>query len=84
MIHGIPIVIHPPVDSRYRAHCAQMGGKFTELSPKPYLKRNHDIVDACDALIVLPKDPEKKELRSGTWATYRYALKSPHKRILLF
>lgn len=38
---------------------------------KPPLVRNHDIVDSVDRLIVCPKGP--KELRSGTWATYRYS-----------
>ncbi len=36
------------------------------------LERNRDIAEACDVLIAAPvKDTE--ELRSGTWATVRYA-----------
>lgn len=38
---------------------------------KKPLVRNHDIVDSVDRLIVCPKGP--KEVRSGTWATYRYS-----------
>ena len=42
--------------------------------PKAYLTRNHDIVDETDEMLACPK--EKKEvLRSGTWATIRYAKK---------
>lgn len=60
---------HPPIDSKKRA--------WTKadhiLDPKPYLERNHDIVDVSHMLIACPKGPE--ELRSGTWATVRYARK---------
>lgn len=37
---------------------------------KPLIRNRH-IVDSVDRLIVCPKGP--KELRSGTWATYRYS-----------
>lgn len=40
---------------------------------KPPLERNHDIVDSCNMLIACPKGAEI--LRSGTWATIRYARK---------
>ena len=36
------------------------------------LKRNREIVAACDVLIAAPLT-DKEELRSGTWATVRYA-----------
>ncbi len=60
--------IHPPEDSKKRAWC------FSEhiLKPKPYLERNHDIVDATDVLIATPRTSHE-ERRSGTWATIRYA-----------
>ncbi len=48
--------------------------------PKPPLDRNRDIVDACEVLVACPKGPE--ELRSGTWATVRYARKQG-KRIVI-
>lgn len=37
-----------------------------------YLVRNHRIVDDSDIMIACPKSFEE-ELRSGTWATVRYA-----------
>lgn len=43
------------------------------LTPAPFLERNHHIVDAVDVLIAAPEGPER--LRSGTWATVRYARK---------
>lgn len=76
-ILGLSIVIHPPINDSKRAFC---DGILKE--PKPYLKRNHDIVDACDVLFVAPKG-NKEELRSGTWATYRYAMKLEKAVILL-
>ena len=67
---GFKIVIHPPKNSKRRAFC-----KGHELRPeKEYLVRDHDIVDECEHLIVVPKS-RKEELRSGTWATYRYCKK---------
>jgi hypothetical protein len=51
----------------YRQRC-------DEIRPElPPLKRNHNIVNAVDVLLVGPKGPE--ELRSGTWACCRYARK---------
>ena len=66
-------VIHPPVNSRARAF---RNSKHIR-EPKPYLERNHDIVDETSILLAMPKGRE--ELRSGTWATVRYArgLKRP-------
>lgn len=44
------------------------------LRPKDNLERNRDIVDAIHVLIAAPKTA-KEVLRSGTWATVRYAKK---------
>lgn len=71
----IPISIHPPDKDTYQAHCAyyRNGYMVQELfSPKPYLTRNHDIVDKAGYLIACVKGPEEL-VRSGTWATIRYA-----------
>ena len=43
-----------------------------ELDDLPYLERNRSIVDACNVMIATPKEMEHT-LRSGTWATVRYA-----------
>jgi len=68
------IVVHPPVDQKAQAFSWKVHPKSNHkvLDPKPYLIRNHDIVDSCNILIAAPKG-FKEELRSGTWATIRYA-----------
>lgn len=67
---GYMIVIHPPINQSKRAWCK--GGSI--LEPDEYLARNHAIVDACDILIVTPRSGIES-VRSGTWATVRYAKK---------
>lgn len=66
---GMWIVVHPPENQAKQALC-----RGDEARPqKSYLARNHDIVDESEMLIAAPSGPE--ELRSGTWATVRYARK---------
>lgn len=67
---NIPIIVHPPSNPKKRAF-VKLG---TLLPEEEYLKRNHNIVDACDMLIAAPHS-NKEVLRSGTWATIRYARK---------
>ena len=65
---GCKIILHPPIITRYMAPCY-----YDEIrEPKDYLVRNHDIVDETEVLIATPKE-FTEELRSGTWATVRYA-----------
>lgn len=75
----IKIILHPPSNSSKRAFC----DADVILPPANYLVRNHAIVDASDLLIVCPKVMEM-ELRSGTWATYRYAKKVGRPRIVIY
>ena len=65
---------HPPEDPKKRAFC-EGGFCYTE---KPYLVRNHMIVDETDMLIATPENGNE-EMRSGTWATIRYAKKTDKK-----
>ena len=65
---GIYVVVHPPIDPRLRAWC-QGDEMRDEL---PYIERNHNIVDETRHLFVAPRTREE-QVRSGTWATYRYA-----------
>ena len=64
------LIIHPPSSDSLRAFCQG----DAHLPPKPYLARNQDIVDECEVLVAAPKTTEE-QLRSGTWATIRYARK---------
>jgi hypothetical protein len=64
---GYIIVVHPPTDPRFRA--------FKDgivLPEKSYLSRNRDIVDECH-LVLAAIPTHSGQLRSGTWATIRYA-----------
>lgn len=67
---GIECIGHPPIISKKRA--------FTDCDQwrpaKPYLDRNHDIVNEVEEMAACPKT-RTEELRSGTWATIRYARK---------
>ena len=68
---GIETEVHPPDKDDKRAFCK--GDIIHE--PKPYLERNHDIVDDSELLVACPFQ-SKEIVRSGTWATVRYARKS--------
>jgi hypothetical protein len=67
---GVCVVIHPPESNKKRAFCC--GDSI--YPPKPYLERNHHLVSITDVLIATPAQYHEK-LRSGTWATVRYARK---------
>lgn len=68
---GLYVVLHPPTDPKKRAFCLDADEIRLE---KPYLERNHDVVDETDYLIATPKSAFE-ETRSGTWSTVRYARK---------
>lgn len=67
---GMRVIGHPPLNPAIRAWCEC----DVLLDPKDYLSRNHDIVDAIAELIAAPAEDQER-LRSGTWATIRYARK---------
>lgn len=69
---GYVTVSHPPQDSRLRAWCEA----DVTMPPKPYMDRNRDIVKAVSVLIVVPEGTEADHPRSGTWATYRMAVRT--------
>lgn len=80
------IVIHPPTDSKYQAWCIRFENARkipVELrDPFPYLERNHHIVDETEFLIGTPRESHNV-LRSGTWATIRYARKVGKRVVLI-
>ena len=69
---GMKVVVHPPTD-RTKMMLLISRVPLQILPPRPYLQRNRDIVDACELLLATPNSDER--LRSGTWATVRYAVK---------
>lgn len=75
---GAKIVGHPPTNEVKRAFCYF----DEEREPKEYIARNHDIVDETQLLIATPKSTVE-EVRSGTWATVRYARKIGREVVIL-
>lgn len=71
---GFYVALHPPTNPRSRAFC-EADEVYDTL---PYVVRNHKIVEMSDQLLAAPR-LDTPELRSGTWATIRYAkrLKRP-------
>jgi hypothetical protein len=74
------ITVHPPTDRRLAA--SNPYGTFT-LEAKPYLTRNRDIVDACEFLVVVPKETEHQS-RGGTWYTHDYAEKKRKTTVIIW
>lgn len=67
---GYTIVCHPPtIDAKREFFPSDV--TFPAL---PYLARNKAIVNATEVLFAAPKETEEV-IRSGTWATVRYARK---------
>lgn len=75
----IRVVVHPPEDPKHRAWCdfppGREGGSIVFVRrPKPYIERDHDIVDHTEMLVATPGENRERR-RSGTWTTVRYARK---------
>ena len=66
---GIRTVAHPAIDDTWRAYCQ---ADFIH-APKAYMERNRAMVNECEYLIATPRSFHEI-LRSGTWATIRYAM----------
>lgn len=77
---GLRVEIRPPDNPKQRAF---KNGDVV-FSPKPYLERNHDIVDSVDAMLGFPAQVEEQWRGSGTWATIRYAKKQGKLRKIVF
>lgn len=71
MLNKVPIVIHPSNHKSKRAYCQ---GACKVHPPRPPLERNRTIVDSVDLLVACPQNMFE-EMRSGTWATIRAAIK---------
>ena len=72
---GYNLHVHPSTLTKKRAFVnKRLRIDVVNYDPKPPLNRNHDIVDAVKYFIATPKE-QKEVLRSGTWATIRYAKK---------
>jgi len=82
----IKIIIHPPTNPSKRAFCKPPvfdAQPYETRKPRPYLDRNHDIVNESQLLIAIPST-FAEELRSGTWATVRYAVKQGKPVLIIY
>jgi hypothetical protein len=79
MVRRARVVIHPSNRDDKRAFCR---GAAEVRPAKPPLDRNRDIVDDTEVLVACPRG-EDEELRSGTWATIRYARKKGRRVMLV-
>ena len=80
------IVIHPPNYANKRAFCdkkTKNGVDLQVLPEKWYIDRNHDIVDFCETMLATPRE-YSEQIRSGTWATIRYAKKIKKPLVVIF
>lgn len=76
---GFRVVGHPPVVQAKRAFFPVDEWRPAAL----YLERNHNIVDACEVLLATPGE-FVEQLRSGTWATIRYARRVGRPTLVIF
>lgn len=81
---GYRLIAHPASDVSPDLIATPFHGA-TVLQAKPALERNRDIVDASGVLVAAPREQLDGEwhkrkpmgvLRSGTWATVRYAVEA--------
>jgi hypothetical protein len=83
---GYHIIAHPgfnPKNPTNRIYRSEFPHNDEIHAEKPFIKRDHDIVDATDHLIAAPLTWEE-EIRSGTWATVRYAEKKNKPRDMVY
>lgn len=71
---GYRMHLHVPEKTVKQARCLVRSGHDVIYPPRPYLVRNHDIVDAVGTMIATPGE-ETEQRFSGTWSTVRYTRK---------
>ena len=76
---GYQIVCHPPEKSDLRAWVP--ADEMRE--PFSYFRRNRNIVDECDVLLVVPYQNSPQN-QGGTWYTYSYAQKKGKNNIIVW
>lgn len=80
------VEVYPVGQLRYHFWTYTYAGEEARLSLLYYsddpLIRNRIIAERCDHLLACPAEPDE-QLRSGTWATVRYARKAGKPRTLL-
>ena len=77
--YGKKLILHPPTNPKHRAF---IDFANIVLPEGDYIVRDHQMVDMSSVLVGTPARPEY--LRSGTWATIRYARKIGIPRIIIY
>lgn len=83
---GYRIIAHPgynpknPASTLFRS---DFSDNDEVREAKPFIKRDHDIVNETNSLIAAPLAWEE-EIRSGTWTTVRYAEKKKKHRDMVY
>jgi hypothetical protein len=75
LTYDVPVILHPPENPKLRAFCKHYR---KVMPPRPFLERNHIIVDTCDVLLAAPREEQEPPVArgQGTWSTVRYARRS--------
>lgn len=82
--YDVCLHIHPPSNDTHQAHCEFNTRSYDVVhTPKAYLKRNHDIVNAVKIMYAFPNGLETDMHFSGTWATIRYTKKQGGKKLYI-
>lgn len=71
------VIAHPGFNPRKPANTlfrSEFAKNDETLPEKPFILRDHDIVDEAEHMIAAPLTKEE-QVRSGTWTTVRYARK---------
>lgn len=71
---GFRVVAHPGLasDPKNLMYRSEWDGSHETREAKPFIERDHDIVDETEMMLATPLTYEEK-IRSGTWTTVRYA-----------
>jgi hypothetical protein len=77
---GFRVVAHPGLagDPKNLLFRSEFAGNDEVREAKPFIKRDHDIVDETEVMLATPVSREE-HVRSGTWTTVRYAKKKGRK-----
>jgi predicted Rossmann fold nucleotide-binding protein DprA/Smf involved in DNA uptake len=77
---GLSVVLRPCNLSNQRAYSE---GAEKVYEPEKPIARNHKIVSECSGLIACP-GKMTEEMRSGTWATIRYARQNSKRVVIVW
>lgn len=78
---NLRVIAHPPENQQFLSKLS-IAVSDVVLPALPYLARDRAIVDSTDLLLAVP-NTQVPVLRSGTWYTYRYAVRNHQTTMLI-